>query len=89
MQRVVITGLGAVTPCGLDVPSTWQGVCAGRSGVGLIDGWDTEGWAVRIAGQVDGFDPLEHFDRKAARRLERFVQLALVASTIEVELFED
>jgi len=80
MRRVVLTGLGAVTPCGLDVPSTWQAVCDGRSGIGAIQGWDTDGWAVRIAGQVSGFDPLDHFDRKAARRLERFVQFALVAA---------
>ena len=80
MQRVVITGLGAVTPCGLDVATTWRAVCAGQSGLGAVSGWDTEGWAVRIVGEVSGFEPLEHFDRKAARRLERFAQLALVAS---------
>lgn len=80
MKRVVLTGLGAVTPCGLDVPSTWDAVRQGRSGIGAITGWDATEWAVQIAGQVRGFDPLDHFDRKAARRLERFVQFALVAA---------
>jgi 3-oxoacyl-[acyl-carrier-protein] synthase II len=80
VQRAVITGLGAVTPCGLDVASTWRGVCEGRSGIGTIDGWNATDWAVQIAGQVTGFEPLAHFDRKSVRRLERFVQLALVAS---------
>ncbi len=80
MHRVVLTGLGAVSPCGLTVAETWDAVCHGRSGVGLITGWDTTDWAVRIGGQVKGFDPLDHFDRKQARRIERFVQFALVAA---------
>jgi len=80
MHRVVLTGLGAVSPCGLDAPSSWEAVRDGRSGIGPITHWDASGWAVRIAGQVDGFDPLQHFDRKQARRLERFVQFALVAA---------
>ena len=80
MRRVVLTGLGAVSPCGLDAPSSWDAVLAGRSGTGPIQGWDTSGWAVQVAGEVSGFDPHAHFDRKAARRLERFVQFALVAA---------
>jgi len=80
MHRVVLTGLGAVSPCGLDAPTSWEAVRQGRSGTGLIQGWDTSDWAVRIAGEVRGFDPLDHFDRKQARRLERFVQFAIVAA---------
>lgn len=80
MERVVVTGLGAVTPCGLDVPSSWAAVRAGQSGITAIDGWDASSWAVQIAGAVRGFDPLDHFDRKAVRRTERFVQLARVAA---------
>ena len=80
MHRVVLTGLGAVSPCGLTVAETWDAVCHGRSGLGLITGWDTTDWAVRIGGQVSGFEPLDHFDRKQARRIERFVQFALVAA---------
>jgi 3-oxoacyl-[acyl-carrier-protein] synthase II len=80
MHRVVLTGLGAVSPCGLTAPESWDAVCQGRSGVGRITGWDTTGWAVQIGGQVDGFEPSDHFDRKQARRMERFVQFALVAA---------
>jgi 3-oxoacyl-[acyl-carrier-protein] synthase II len=80
MHRVVLTGLGAVSPCGLTAPDSWDAVVAGRSGLGPVTGWNTDGWAVQIAGEADGFDPLDHFDRKQARRLERFVQFAIVAA---------
>jgi 3-oxoacyl-[acyl-carrier-protein] synthase II len=79
--RVVVTGLGAITPLGLDQPSTWEALVAGRSGIGPITRFDPEAVGVdtRIAGEVR-FDPLDHFDRRAARRLDRVMQLALVAS---------
>ncbi|HCH61388.1 MAG: beta-ketoacyl-[acyl-carrier-protein] synthase II [Deltaproteobacteria bacterium] len=80
MHRVVLTGLGAISPCGLTVPETWAAVREARSGIGLVTGWDTTGWAVRIAGEVAGFDPNDHFDRKQVRRIERFVQFAIVAA---------
>lgn len=80
MHRVVLTGLGAVSPCGLTAQESWESACAARSGIGLVTGWDTTGWAVQIAGEVTGFDPEQHFDRKQVRRLERFVQFAMVAA---------
>jgi len=52
-----VTGLGAITPIGLDAPSTWQAAVAGESGVDFIQGFDTSGFPVRIAGEVKGFDP--------------------------------
>ncbi len=79
-RRVVITGLGALSPCGLDVESTWNAITQGRSGIDVIRSFDTEGWPVRIAGELPGFDPLDHFTRHEVKRLERFAQLARVAS---------
>jgi 3-oxoacyl-[acyl-carrier-protein] synthase II len=79
-ERVVITGLGAVTPLGNDVPTYWAGLVAGRSGVGPITAYDATGEAVRIAAEVRGFDPTALLGRKQARRTGRFTQLALVAA---------
>ena len=78
--RVVLTGLGAVSPCGLDVPSTWAAMLAGRSGIAPIQGFDASALPVRFAGELPGYDPARHFSAKEGRRLERFIQLALVAS---------
>ncbi|HZU07865.1 MAG TPA: beta-ketoacyl-ACP synthase II [Chloroflexota bacterium] len=79
-SRVVITGLGAVTPLGLDVPSTWQALLEGRSGIGPITRFDASNMRVRIAGEVKGFDPERLLGRKDARRTDRFVQLAIAAT---------
>ena len=79
-KRVVITGLGAVTPLGNNVPTFWEGLVAGRSGVGPITLFDASGEAVRIAAEVKGFDPVALFGRKQARRTDRFAQLALAAA---------
>jgi 3-oxoacyl-[acyl-carrier-protein] synthase II len=78
--RVVVTGMGAVTALGLDVDSTWQGMIAGRSGVGPITQFDPSRLTTRIAAEVKGFDPSAVLDRKDQRRNDRFVQLALVAA---------
>lgn len=79
-KRVVITGLGAVTPVGNDVPTTWAGLVAGRSGAGPIMAYDATGEGVRIAAEVRGFDPSALLGRKQARRTDRFTQMALVAA---------
>jgi len=79
-KRVVITGMGAVTPLGNDVPTFWEGLVTGRSGVGPITLFDASGEAVRIAAEVKDFDPVALFGRKQARRTDRFVQLALAAA---------
>lgn len=79
-RRVVVTGLGAVTPLGHDVRTTWEGLLAGRSGAGPITLFDTERFAVRFACEVHDWDPAKHFDVKKARELDRFAQLALVAA---------
>jgi 3-oxoacyl-[acyl-carrier-protein] synthase II len=86
MRRVAITGLGAVTPLGLDAPSTWEAAVAGRSGVDWIKAFDASGFPVRIAAEVTGFDPSTVAPAKEARRMDRNVLLAVAAAT---EAWED
>jgi len=80
MRRVAVTGLGAVTPLGLDAQSTWDEAVAGRSGVDWIQSFDATGYPVRIASEVKGFDPAAVVGPKDARRLERNVVLAVAAA---------
>ncbi|HEX6292428.1 MAG TPA: beta-ketoacyl-ACP synthase II [Herpetosiphonaceae bacterium] len=80
VPRVVITGLGAVTPLGLDVPTLWDGIKAARSGIGPITRFDAEGFDTKIAAEVRGFDPATVLDRKEARRTDRVIQLAIAAT---------
>jgi 3-oxoacyl-[acyl-carrier-protein] synthase II len=80
MRKVAVTGLGAITPIGLDAPSTWQAAVAGESGVGFIESFDASEFPVRIAGEVKGFDPASVAPVKEARRMDRNVLLALGAA---------
>ncbi len=80
MRRVVVTGLGAVTPLGLDARSTWDAAVAGQSGVDWIRSFDTTGYPVRIASEVKDFEPEAVVGPKDARRLERNVVLAVAAA---------
>lgn len=80
MRRVAITGLGAITPVGLDARSTWESAVAGRSGVGFIEAFDATGFPVRIAAEARGFDPSALVPAKEARRMDRNVLLALAAA---------
>jgi len=79
VKRVAVTGIGAVTPLGLDVPSTWRAALAGESGIGWISTFDTDGLPVRVAGEVKGFDPVQVVSPKEARKLERNVLLGVAA----------
>jgi 3-oxoacyl-[acyl-carrier-protein] synthase II len=79
-RRVVVTGLGAVTPLGNDVASTWDGLVAGRSGAGDITQFDSSDFAVHFACEVKGFDPTEYIERKQARRMDRFAHLVVAAA---------
>jgi len=79
-RRVVITGLGAVTPLGNDVESTWAALIAGASGAGRITQFDTTGFAVDFACEVKDFDPVQYVDYKASRRMDRFTHLVLGAA---------
>ena len=80
-RRVVITGLGAVTPNGLNMPDTWASIRAGRSGVSRVDGVEMPEGAVNIAGQVKGFDPTEYMDKRTVRKTDRFAHLSVAAAT--------
>lgn len=79
-KRVVITGLGAVTPIGNTRSDYWQGLTEGRNGIERITHFDPSEHASQIAGEVKGFDPLEYMDRKDAKRMDRFAQFAIAAS---------
>src|SRR5579875_3867774 len=80
MRRVAVTGLGAVTPLGLDVPATWRAALAGESGIDWIRSFDVEGLPVRVAAEVKGFDPTQVASPKEVRKLERNVLLGLAAA---------
>ncbi|HET7768533.1 MAG TPA: beta-ketoacyl-ACP synthase II [Chloroflexota bacterium] len=80
MTRVVVTGLGAMTSLGLGFEPSWRNLCAGVSGIERISSFDASGMEVQIAGEVRGFDPAAYMDAKAARRMDRFSQLAIAAA---------
>ena len=79
-RRAVITGLGAITPIGLDVSTFWAAALAGKSGVSTISNFDTEDHTVTIAGEIKNFDPGDWMDPKEAKRVDRFTQFAIAAS---------
>ena len=80
LRRVVVTGLGALTPIGNDVMSYWDGLVSGKSGADHITYFDTSKFKTQFACELKGYDPLNHFDRKEARKLDKFAQYALVCS---------
>jgi 3-oxoacyl-[acyl-carrier-protein] synthase II len=84
-RRVVVTGLGALSPLGLDTQSLWAGLMAGNSGVGPITRFDPEGYPVSFAAEVKGFDPDRWIDPKEAKKHDRFIQFALVASEMALK----
>ncbi len=79
-RRAVITGMGAVTPLGLNVEDFWQNLVAGKSGLGWISVVDPKDYPVKVDGEVRDFDPEQYLDRKEARRMARFAQLAVAAA---------
>ena len=80
LHRVYVTGIGVISPLGLDLASTWEGITQGRSGVDFLTAFDTEGFDTRFGAEVKGFDPEDYLDRKDARRMDRFAQFAAVAA---------
>ena len=79
-RRVVVTGLGVISPVGNDVETTWQALLAGKSGAGPITQFDASSFPVRFACEVKGFDPLKYMDRKEAKRSDLYTQYAIAAS---------
>jgi 3-oxoacyl-[acyl-carrier-protein] synthase II len=80
LKRVVVTGLGALTPLGNDIPSYWDGLVNGVSGAGFIKQFDVTKFKTKFACELKDFNPENHFERKEARKLDRFSQIALVAA---------
>ena len=80
LKRVVVTGLGALTPIGNNVSEYWEALVAGKSGCANITYFDTEKFKTKFACELKNFDPLDHFNRKETRKLDRFAQYALVSS---------
>jgi len=80
LKRVVVTGLGAITPLGNTLAEYWEGLLSGRNGIGPITLFDASKHGCRIAGEVKGFDPHDYLDRKEAKRMARFAQFAVCTS---------
>ena len=78
-RRVVVTGVGLVTPVGVGTEETWQAIREGRSGIGPITAFDASAFACRIAAEVKGFVPENYIERKEIRRMGRFIQFAIAA----------
>ena len=79
-RRVVVTGMGMLSPLGNDVPSSWQGILAGRSGIGLIEHMDLSAYSTRFGGSIKSFDVEQYLPAKEARKLDLFIQYGLAAS---------
>jgi 3-oxoacyl-[acyl-carrier-protein] synthase II len=85
MRRVVITGVGAVSPCGKDLRTTWENVVEGKSGIERIQRWDPTEMASQIAGECRDFDPEQYIEKKRVREMARFIHLAMGASQQAIE----
>jgi len=83
-RRVVITGMGAVTPIGNSAEDTWRGICAGQSGIGTITKFDTTAYETKIAGEVKNFDPLSFISKKDLRKLDDFIIYALACAQMAI-----
>ena len=85
-RRVVITGLGAITPIGNNVEETWKGIKEKKCGIDEITLFDTTNYKTKLAAEVKNYEASEHFDRKQAKRLDRSSQFAIIAAR---EAFQD
>ena len=84
-RRVVVTGVSAISPLGLDAETTWEALLEGRSGVGPITQFDTEGFTSKIAAEVDGFDAEQWLDFKTIKKTDRFAHFAVAATRMAIE----
>ena len=81
-RRVVVTGMGCVTPVGNDVPTTWANLLEGKPGAAPITKFDASTWPVRFACELKGFDPLAFMDRKEVKRADQYAQYAMAAAVM-------
>ena len=84
-KRVVITGLGAITPVGNTAAEFWQSLTNGVSGIGPITRFDASDFTTRIAGEVKGFEPTQFIDKKEAKRMDRVTQFAVASTSMAIE----
>src|SRR5216110_4088612 len=84
-RRVVVTGIGLVSSLGIGTEANWEGLCAGRSGVGTITKFDARQFATQIAGEVKGFDPLQFIEKKDVKKMDVFIQFAIAASQFAMD----
>ncbi len=84
-RRVVVTGIGMVSPLGIGTEANWEALCAGRSGIGPITRFDAAEFSARIAGEVKGFDPLRFIEKKDVKKMDVFIQLAIAASQFAMD----
>ncbi len=84
-RRVVVTGLGLITPLGIGVGPTWKALCEGQSGIGRITRFDPTGYPSQIAGEVKGFDPAAFIEKKEIKKMDTFIQFAVGASQMAVD----
>ena len=85
MRRVVVTGMGAVSPLGLNKEETWEGMKQGKNGIDVITQFDTEGYKAHLAAEVKNFDPLKYMEKLEANRTDRYAQFAVAASQMAVD----
>jgi 3-oxoacyl-[acyl-carrier-protein] synthase II len=83
-RRVVVTGVGLISPVGIGTEANWNALCAGQSGIGTITHFDPTQFAARIAGEVKGFDPLQFVDKKDVKKMDVFIQYAIAAADFAV-----
>lgn len=84
-QRVVVTGMGVVTSLGSDLPTFWNNLLNGKSGISLIEAFDTTEYTTKIAAEIKDFDPSAYIDKKESRKMDRFVQFGVAASKLAIE----
>ncbi len=84
-RRVVVTGVGIISPLGIGTETNWEALCAGRSGIGPITRFDASQFSARIAGEVKNFDPLQFIEKKDVKKMDVFIQLAIAASQFAID----
>ena len=85
-RRVVVTGIGMITPVGLDTESSWEGLINGKSGIGPITQFDDKTIPTQIAGEIHGFEPEKYIEPKEIKKMDRFIHLAIAASQMAMDL---